>query len=103
MNNFPIHPLNGYVVVRLLDKEEKSVGGKIIVPDMVKPDVQDALVVAVGSPRLTREGLPIDPHIKVGDHVLISGDATRLELNVEGTEYLLVYSDEVCGVFTRKS
>ena len=64
-----IHPLGDRVVVKPLEKEEKTKGG-IYLPDTAKEKPQEGKVLAVGPGKMTDEGkrLPLD--VVVGDIVI---------------------------------
>ena len=92
-----VRPLRDRVLVKRIDEQEQRIGG-IIVPDSAKEKPQQALVVAVGSGRLTDEGKVIPPDVKVGDYVLI-GKYAGSEIKLEGNdEYVIVREDEILGV-----
>ena len=91
-----IRPLQDRILVKRLDEEEKTKGG-IIIPDTAKEKPQEALVVAVGSGKLTEDGnvQPLD--VKKGDKVLFS-KYSGTEVNLDGEEHLIIREDDVLGI-----
>ena len=89
-------PLRDRILARRLDEEEKTKGG-IIIPDTAKEKPQEALVVAVGSGKLTEDGnvQPLD--VKKGDKVLFS-KYSGTEVNLDGEEHLIIREDDVLGI-----
>lgn len=66
-----IQPLADRLVVKPIEKEEKTKGG-IILPDTAKEKPQEGEVVAVGPGRMTDDGKRIPMDLKVGDRVIYS-------------------------------
>jgi chaperonin GroES len=91
-----VRPLRDRVLLQRIEEPETHVGG-IVVPDIAKEKPQQAIVVAVGSGRITDDGKTIPLDVKVGDRVLI-GKYAGTEIILDGTEYLIVREDEILGV-----
>ena len=91
-----IRPLQDRIIVKRVDEEETSKGG-IIIPDSAKEKPQEGKVIAVGKGKANEEGKiqPLD--VKKGDKVLFSKYAGT-EINIEGTEHLIIREDDVLGV-----
>jgi chaperonin GroES len=91
-----IRPLQDRIIVRRVDEEETTKGG-IIIPDSAKEKPQEGKVIAVGKGKANEEGKlqPLD--VKKGDKVLFSKYAGT-EINIEGTEHLIIREDDVLGV-----
>ena len=91
-----IRPLQDRIIVRRVDEEETTKGG-IIIPDTAKEKPQEGKVIAVGKGKTNEEGKlqPLD--VKKGDKVLFSKYAGT-EINIEGTEHLIIREDDVLGV-----
>lgn len=89
-------PLADRVLVKRLDKEEKTSGG-IIIPDSAKEKPQEGEVIAVGNGKATDSGdvRPLD--LKTGDKVLF-GKYSGSEIKVDGEEHLILREDEILGV-----
>ncbi len=91
-----IRPLQDRIIVKRVDEEETTKGG-IIIPDSAKEKPQEGKVIAVGKGKANEEGKlqPLD--VKKGDKVLFSKYAGT-EINIEGTEHLIIREDDVLGV-----
>ncbi|MHC4408469.1 MAG: co-chaperone GroES [Planctomycetota bacterium] len=91
-----IRPLQDRIIVRRVDEEETTKGG-IIIPDTAKEKPQEGKVIAVGKGKANEDGKlqPLD--VKKGDKVLFSKYAGT-EINIEGTEHLIIREDDVLGV-----
>jgi chaperonin GroES len=89
-------PLADRVLVKRLDKEEKTAGG-IIIPDSAKEKPQEGQVIAVGNGKATDSGdvRPLD--LKAGDKVLF-GKYSGSEIKIDGEEHLILREDEILGV-----
>ncbi len=91
-----IRPLQDRILVKRVDEEEKTSGG-IIIPDTAKEKPQEGKVIAVGAGKIAEDGKLIPLEVKKGDRVLFSKYAGT-EVNVEGTEHLIVREDDVLGI-----
>jgi len=91
-----VRPLRDRVLVKRIEESEQKVGG-IIVPDTAKEKPQQADVVAVGSGRVLENGQREPLAVKAGDKVLV-GKWSGTEVNIDGTEYLIVKEDEILGI-----
>ena len=91
-----IRPLQDRLIVKRVDEEETTKGG-IIIPDTAKEKPQEGKVIAVGKGKANEDGKlqPLD--VKKGDKVLFSKYAGT-EINIEGTEHLIIREDDVLGV-----
>jgi len=89
-------PLRDRILARRLDEEEKTKGG-IIIPDTAKEKPQEALVVAVGSGKLTEDGKVQPLDVKKGDRVLL-GKYSGTEVTLDGEEHLIIREDDVLGI-----
>lgn len=91
-----VKPLQDRVLVKRIEKEEKTAGG-IIIPDTAKEKPAEGKIAAVGPGRVLESGkvLPLD--VKAGDHVLFQKYAGT-EVKIEGEEYLLMREDDILGV-----
>lgn len=92
-------PLYDRVVVRRLEKDEKTAGG-IIIPDTAKEKPIQGEVLAVGPGTRSEDGKVHPLEVKVGDVVLFgkwSGTETRI-----GNEDLLIMKEsDIMGVMTK--
>jgi chaperonin GroES len=91
-----IRPLQDRIIVKRIDEEEKTAGG-IIIPDTAKEKPQEGKVIAVGKGRTADDGTLIKPDVKKGDRILF-GKYSGSEVNINGTEHLIMREDDVLGV-----
>jgi chaperonin GroES len=91
-----LRPLHDRILVKRLDKEEKTKGG-IIIPDSAKEKPQQGKVVAIGNGKRLEDGRiqPLD--VKVGDKILF-GKYSGTDLKLEGDEVLMLREEDVLGV-----
>ncbi len=80
--------LAGKILVQPQEAEEKTVSG-IIIPDSAKEKPQTGTVVLVGA---DKKDEPME--IKVGE-VVVYGKYSGTELNIDGTDYLLMSQTDV--------
>lgn len=77
-----IKPLGDRIVIKVLEKEEKTKGG-IVLPDTAKEKPQKGEVLAVGSGEII-DGKKVPLEVKVGDKVIFSKYAgTEVKLDDE--------------------
>jgi len=88
-----LQPLADRIVVKPVEKEEKTKGG-IIIPDTAKEKPQEGEVVAVGPGRMTDDGKRIDMDLKVGDRVIYSkyGGA---EIKIDDVEMIILRESDI--------
>ncbi|MFH1315250.1 MAG: co-chaperone GroES [Candidatus Uhrbacteria bacterium] len=92
-----IKPLNEYIILKPLSKEEVTASG-IILPDTVDKDrPEQGEVVAVGPGKLLEDGKRSLMEVKVGDKVMFK-KYTPDEIKVDKVEYLVIRMDDVVGV-----
>ena len=91
-----IRPLNDRLLVKRVEKEQKTAGG-IIIPDTAKEKPQEAKVVAVGNGKRLDDGKVLPLEVKVGDTILFSKYAGT-EVKIEGEEHLILREDDVIGI-----
>ncbi|MGI6552021.1 MAG: co-chaperone GroES [Clostridia bacterium] len=91
-----IQPLGDRVVIKVLEKEEKTKGG-IVLPDTAKEKPQEGEVVAVGSGRLSDQGEKIPLEVAVGDRVIYSKYAGT-EVKMDGQEYLILSERDILAI-----
>ena len=91
MADVSIKPLADRVMVKPAEAETKTAGG-IIIPDTAKEKPQKGTVVAVGP------GKKDEPTtVKVGDTVLY-GKYSGTEIQVEGTDYLIMRESDIFAI-----
>lgn len=86
-------PLGERVVIRPLEREEKTSGG-IILPDTAKEKPQEGEVVAAGPGRVNDDGKRIPLDVKVGDKVIYSKFAGT-EYKEGEEEYLILRESDI--------
>lgn len=94
-----IKPLSNYVLLKLLNPEEKTRGG-IYLPDEAQEETHAAEVIAVGPGKVTDEGKTLKPLVKVGDTVLIKGKWAGENVKYEGIEYKMVSDNEILATIS---
>jgi len=89
-------PLADRVLIKRIDKEEKTDGG-IIIPDTAKEKPQEAEVIAVGPGKLREDGerSPID--VKEGDRILV-GKYSGSDIKIGDEEYVILREDEILAI-----
>jgi chaperonin GroES len=93
-----IRPLGDRIVVKRLQQEEKTKGG-IIIPDTAKEKPLEALVVAVGSGKVLKNGKTRKLDVKEGDRILI-GKYSGNEVKLDGVEHVIINEDDVLAVMS---
>jgi len=91
-----IKPLGDRVVIKLVEREEKTASG-IVLPDTVKEKPQEGEIVAVGSGRVLENGEKVALEVKEGDRVIYSKFAGS-EVKVDGEEYLILAERDILAV-----
>ena len=91
-----IQPLADRIMVEVLDAKEVTKGG-IVLPDTAQEKPQEAKVIAVGKGKISDEGKPISPEVKVGDKVLF-GKYSGTEITVDGNEYLILKEEDILAI-----
>lgn len=95
-NQFSLAPLGDRVVIKPLEKEEKTMSG-IIIPDTIKGEKPErGTVVAVG-PGRTEDGKLIPVNVKVGDQVIFE-QTYRDPIKVDGREYYIFSESSILAV-----
>ena len=90
-----IKPLGDRIVIKVLEKEEKTKGG-IVLPDTAKEKPQKAEVLAVGSGEII-DGKKVPLEVKVGDRVIFSKYAGT-EVKLDDEEYLILRQSDVLAI-----
>ncbi len=90
-----IRPLHDRIVVRRLEKEQKTAGG-LILTTSAQEQPQQGEILAVGNGQITDNGVrALD--VKVGDKVLFAQYAGQT-VKVDGEELLIMKESDVLGV-----
>lgn len=90
-----LKPLGDRVVVRALEREEKTAGG-ILLPDTAKEKPQEGEIVAVGQGRY-EDGKRVALDVKVGDKVIFSKYAGT-EIKVQDEEVLILRESDILAI-----
>jgi len=94
-----LQPLADRVVVKALDREEKTKSG-IVLPDTAKEKPQEGEVLAVGSGKIGDDGKRIPLEVKVGDRVVYSKYGGT-EVKIDGVEYLILKESDVLAIVNK--
>lgn len=90
-----IKPLGDRVVIKVLEKEEKTKGG-IVLPDTAKEKPQKGEVIAVGTGEII-DGKKVPLEVKVGDKVIFSKYAGT-EVKIDDEEYLILRQSDILAI-----
>jgi len=96
-----LEPLGDRVIVRPLEKEEVSKGG-IILPDTAKEKPQEGEIIAVGSGKLTDNGIRIPMEVKVSDKVIFAKYAGT-EVKVNDEKLIIMSQNDIMAIKERRS
>jgi chaperonin GroES len=91
-----IKPLGDRVVIKVLEKEEKTKSG-IVLPDTAKEKPQEGKIVAVGTGKVLENGQRVALDVKEGDKVIFSKYAGT-EIKIDGQEYLILSERDVLAI-----
>jgi chaperonin GroES len=95
--DFRIRPLADRVVVKPVEREEKTKGG-IFLPDTAsKERPQEGTIVAAGEGRLDDNGKRIPLSVNAGDKVLFA-KYSGTEVKIDDVEYLILSEKDILGV-----
>ena len=88
-----LQPLGDRVVVKAVQREEKTKGG-IVLPDTAKDKPQEGIVVAVGPGKLTEDGKRIAMDIAVNDKVIYAKYG-GMEIKVDDEELIILRESDI--------
>jgi len=91
-----IRPLHDRVIVKRVEKEEKTKGG-IIIPDTAKEKPIEGKVVAVGAGKILENGKKLALEVKKGDRVLF-GKYAGTDIKIDGEEHLIMREDDIIAI-----
>lgn len=95
-----IRPLGEKILVKRVEKEEKTASG-IFLPETAKEKPQQAKVVAVGDGKLLESGERAPFQVKAGDTIIL-GKWGGQEVKIDDEEYVVLGEDEVLAVVESK-
>jgi chaperonin GroES len=84
-----LQPMNGRIVVKPLEAQEKTAGG-IYIPDTAKEKLQEGEIVAVAE--------DATDEVAVGDRVIYK-EFGGTEVTVEGEDYILFTEDDLLAKY----
>jgi chaperonin GroES len=90
-----IKPLGDRIVIKVLEKEEKTKGG-IVLPETAKEKPQKGEVLAVGSGEII-DGKKVPLEVSVGDKIIFSKYAGT-EVKMDDQEYLILRQSDVLAI-----
>ncbi len=91
-----LKPLGDRVVIRVLEKEEKTASG-IFLPDTAKEKPSQGEIVAVGDGKILDNGQREAMEVKVGDKIIFSKYAGT-EVKVDGKDLLILSQRDVLAI-----
>lgn len=86
-----IKPLGSRVVIKALEKEERTKSG-ILLPDTAKEKPQQGKVIAVGTGKILENGQRVALDVKEGDTVIFS-KYSGTEVKIDGEEFIILDGD----------
>ena len=89
-------PLGDRVIIRVLEKEEKTKSG-IFLPDTAKEKPSEGEVVAVGAGKVYDNGQHVAPEVAVGDKVMFSKYAGT-EVKIDGVDHLVISERDILAI-----
>jgi len=88
-----LHPLADRVLVKPMEKEEKTKSG-IYLPDTAKGKPQEGEVLAVGPGKMSDDGKRIPLDVKVGDTVLYAKYGGT-EIKLDGEDLIILRESDI--------
>ena len=89
-------PLGDRVIIRVLEKEEKTKSG-IFLPDTAKEKPSEGAVVAVGAGKVYDNGQRVALEVAVGDKVMFSKYAGT-EVKIDGVDHLVISERDILAI-----
>ena len=96
MSKQKFRPLQDRILIKRVNKEEKTSGG-IIIPDTAKEKPQEGEVIAIGNGKRLDDGKVVPVDVKPGDRILF-GKYSGSEIKIDGEEHLILREDEILGI-----
>jgi chaperonin GroES len=94
--NSTIKPLADRVLVKPVQKEEKTKGG-VYLPDTAKEKPQEGEVIAVGPGKVNDEGKTIPLEVKVGDRVIYAKYGGT-EIKIDDVEMIILRESDILAI-----
>lgn len=95
----PVHVCHDRVLGERIKKGPTAAG--LYLPDNVKDDRYDVVVVAVGPGRTTDQGVELKPPCKVGDVIMFIPSA-GIPFTLHGHTYIALDSSQIIGVVNKE-
>ena len=96
MSKQKFRPLQDRILIKRVNKEEKTSGG-IIIPDTAKEKPQEGEVIAIGNGKRLDDDKVVPVDVKPGDRILF-GKYSGSEIKIDGEEHLILREDEILGI-----
>ncbi|MBQ6774023.1 MAG: co-chaperone GroES [Synergistaceae bacterium] len=94
-----LKPLGDRIVVKVLDREEKTKGG-LFLPDTAKEKPTEGEVVAVGTGKVLDNGQKQPVELKVGDRIIFSKYAGT-EVKLDGEDFVIFSERDVLAIIEK--
>lgn len=91
-----IRPLNDRILVKRVDAESKTPAG-LFIPDNAKEKPVEAIVIAVGSGKHTKDGTLLPLEVKAGERVLFA-KYSGSEVKLDGEDHVILREDDILAV-----
>ena len=91
-----IKPLGDRVVIKALEKEEKTISG-IVLPDTAKEKPQKGKVIAVGTGKVLDNGQRVALEVTEGQEVIFSKYAGT-EIKIDNVDYLILSERDILAI-----
>lgn len=86
-------PLQNYVLIKEIE-EEKTTPNGLLIPESVRGDKREGIIVEVHAMYVNDEGTIIEPTVKRGDKVLF-GKYVGSEITIDNEEYVMIKESEL--------
>jgi len=94
-----IKPLGDRVVIKALEKEERTKSG-IVLPDTAKEKPQQGKVLAVGTGKVLESGQKVPLEVKEGDTVIFS-KYSGTEIKIDGEDVLILSERDILAIVSQ--
>ena len=94
-----IKPLGDRVVIKALEKEEKTISG-IVLPDTAKEKPQKGTIIAVGTGKVLENGQRVALEVSEGQEVIFSKYAGT-EIKIDNQDYLILSERDVLAIVVK--
>jgi chaperonin GroES len=91
-----LKPILDRVIIKR-DKEETVTKGGLFIPNIAQKKNIFATVISAGPGRVTKDGIRVEPEVKVGDRVIIE-EWVGQEITVDGEVCLVMKEESIVGV-----